>query len=77
MSTAQSIVDAIDAAILAMMSGGGAQSLSVGGRSVTFYSLQGLQDLRQTYAALAARERGNKLPFQLINIKTKGVNGAD
>ena len=77
MSTAQSIVDAIDAAILAMMSGGGAQSLSVGGRSATFDSLQGLQDLRQTYASLAAQESGNKLPFRIINIKTKGVNGAD
>jgi hypothetical protein len=75
MSSAQTIVDAIDAAILAMVSGGGAQSLSVGGRSVTFYSLQSLQDLRQTYATLAGNESGNKLPFKIINIKPKGVNG--
>lgn len=76
-TSAQSIVDAIDAAILTMMAGGGAQSLSVGGRTVTFHSLQALQDLRQTYASQAAFDSGNKMPFKLVNFKTKGVNNAD
>jgi hypothetical protein len=76
-TSAQTIVDAIDAAILSMIAGGGAQSVSVGGRTVTFHSLDALRNTRQDYAALAASEAGNKLPFKLVNFKTKGVNGAD
>lgn len=48
-TSAQSIVDAIDAAILAMMAGGGAQSLTVEGRSITYTNLADLQKARAYY----------------------------
>lgn len=73
MSSAQSIVDAIDAAILAMTANGGAQTVSVSGRSVTYTDIDSLMKARQTYATLAGQETGNKLPFRLINIKPRGV----
>jgi hypothetical protein len=52
-TSAQSIVDAIDAAILAMVAGGGAQSITVEGRSITYQSLEDLRRARDKYAALA------------------------
>ncbi len=52
-TSASAIVEAIDAAILAMMAGGGAQSLTVEGRSITYTSLEELRAARQQYAALA------------------------
>lgn len=70
---AQSIVDAIDAAILAMTAGGGAQTISVSGRSVTYMDIASLMKARQTYATLAGQESGDKLPFRLINIKPRGL----
>lgn len=77
MATAQTILDAIDTAIIDFTARGCAQTLSVGGRSVTYTSLDSLLKARQAYAALAGVEAGNKLPFRLINIKPKGVNNAD
>jgi hypothetical protein len=52
-TSAQSIVDAIDAAILAMLAGGGAQSITVEGRSITYQSLVDLRQARAQYASLA------------------------
>lgn len=53
-TSAQSIIDAIDAAILAMLAGGGAQTLSVEGKSITYQSLTDLQKARGYYAGLLA-----------------------
>lgn len=77
LATAQSILDLIDAAIIDFTTRGCAQTLSVGGRSVSYTSLDSLLKARKEYASLAGIEAGNKLPFRLINIKPKGVNNAD
>lgn len=53
-TSAQTIVDAIDAAILAMQSGGGAQSLTVEGRSITYTSLPELLKARAYYQGRAS-----------------------
>ena len=76
MATAQDILNSIDAAIIDFTARGCAQSLSVGGRSVTYTSLDSLLKARQAYAALAGMEAGNKLPFKLINIKPKEIGRA-
>lgn len=48
------IVEAIDAAILAMMNGGGAQMIKYpDGREVTYANLTTLRSAREHYAALA------------------------
>ena len=52
-TSAQSIIDAIDAAILLMLNGGGAQSITVEGRSITYQSLEDLRRARDHYAGLA------------------------
>ena len=57
------IIDAIDAAILAMMSAGGAQTVTIEGRNVVFYDLEKLQKTRDYYVQLQATQN-SKLPFQ-------------
>jgi hypothetical protein len=52
-TSASAIVEEIDAAILAMLAGGGAQTLSFGDRSITYTSLTELREARSQYAALA------------------------
>ena len=56
------IVEAIDAAILAMIAGGAAQSISFGdGRSMTFHNLDSLRTARREYAAIADSNAPNTL----------------
>jgi hypothetical protein len=48
------IIDAIDAAILAMMNGGGAQTIAFGdGRSMSYTDLDKLKETRDYYYRLA------------------------
>jgi hypothetical protein len=68
-TSAQSIVDAIDAAILSMANGGGAQSISVGGRSVTYHKLEDLTKLRAVYAAMVGTSTTGKMPFKFYHTK--------
>lgn len=72
-TSAADIRDAIDAAILVMMTGGGAQTISVAGRSVTYNDLDSLLQARQVYARIADAAVSNKLPFKIIDIKPKGT----
>ena len=53
---AQDIVDAIDAAILAIAQGGAVRSYMIEGKSITKYGFDELMSLRQKYATLAAQE---------------------
>ncbi len=55
-STAQQIITALDAAILARVQGDEPQSYSVEGMSVTSMSLSDLRNMRDRYAALAQAE---------------------
>lgn len=63
MADYSAIIDAIDAAILAMMSAGGAQTVTIEGRNVVFYDLEKLQKTRDYYVGLKGQAAG-KLPFQ-------------
>jgi len=74
MASPADILAAIDTAILAMMSGGGAQELDIAGRSVKFFSLTELQKSREYYDGLT-NATDDKLPFGLYMTKPKGVNG--
>lgn len=72
MATApQTIVDAIDAAILAMIAGGGAQSISVAGRSITYTDLEALRKARSHYAALA--DTNNPRSVRISSLKYGGT----
>ena len=61
MASYQIIILAIDTALATMIAGGGAQSISVSGKSISFKSLKELQDLREFYQTLENRE--NKKSF--------------
>lgn len=73
MATPAEIVAAIDAAILSMLSGGGAQELNIAGRSVKFFSMDDLMKARAEYADLDSGTSG-KMPFGMYTTKPKGVN---
>ena len=63
-TSASSIIDAIDAAILAMMAGGGAQTVNLNdGRSVTYYDLGQLRDARKLYEELNTAGTDNERRF--------------
>lgn len=71
-TSAQSIVDAIDAAILAMVAGGGAQSITVEGRSITYTDLEQLRKARAFYSSLtsaAALDAGASRPVKVFGIR--------
>jgi len=55
----QAILDEIDAAVLAIYAGGGAQSISVDGKSITYQSAEDLLKARGYYASLISRASGN------------------
>jgi len=55
----QAIIDAIDAAVLAMYAGGGAQSISVDGKSITFQTMKDLIDARRMYSGLLSKASNN------------------
>jgi hypothetical protein len=50
------IVEATDAAILALMNGGAVQNYTLAGRSISKYSLRELKELRDDYASMVADE---------------------
>jgi hypothetical protein len=56
----QTIIDAIDAAILVMTAGGGAQTLTHEGRSVTYYGLRDLIDARKAFVEIAGTSTDNQ-----------------
>ena len=63
----QAIVDAIDAAILAMAAGGGVQTISdESGKSMTYASLKELHAARDRYAALASPSTRQGIRMQTI-----------
>jgi len=71
MATAAEIVVLIDAAIVTCLADGVA-SLSIGGRMLTYSSLEDLRKLRQTYAILAAaaaRVAAGAPGFRLLTIE--------
>jgi len=70
---ASDVLAAIDAAILAIMSNGGAQTLEIGGRRVTYYSLDDLLKARAEFENLASTDSG-QLPFGMYTTKPRGVN---
>lgn len=69
---AQTIIDAIDDAIAAMLAGGAAQTISYSdGRSVTYHSLADLRAARAAYAAELGRAQINssdKRPIKVFGI---------
>jgi len=68
----QTIIDAIDAAILAMVAGGGAQSLTFEGRSITYTDLEQLRKARAFYASLtssAAIDGSASRPVKVFGIR--------
>jgi hypothetical protein len=69
-ATYQAIVDAIDAAILAGVTGPGEIRMA-DGREIRYWSLSELVTLRSTYAALAARAAG-KTGFKLTGFQSPG-----
>jgi len=68
------ILAAIDAAILSMMSGGGAQELDIAGRSVKFFDLDKLLKSREYYDGLV-NATNDKTAFGMMKTKPIGVNG--
>ena len=57
----QTIIDAIDAAILAMTAGGGAQTVNdPAGRSVTYYKLADLIEARKAFVEIAGTSTDNQ-----------------
>ena len=73
MATPAEIVAAIDTAVLAMAAGGGAQELSIAGRTVKFFSISDLMKLRAEYENLAS-VASDKMPFGMYQTKPKGFN---
>ena len=67
------ITDALDAAILAILQNGGAQTLEINGRKVTYYSLDDLIKARGEYEGIDSNAN-DKLPFGMYTTKPKGVN---
>ena len=57
-ATPQEIIDAIDDAIYAKMTGGAVRSYSIGERSLEHMSLSELRKCRQEYAGLLAADEG-------------------
>jgi len=66
-TAAQDIIDAIDAAILAGLTGPG-QIRSADGRMITYRSLTELKDLRQFYARQLARSSGGTVRLGDFNV---------
>ena len=73
MATPAEIVTAIDTAVAAMISGGGAQTLEIAGRKVVYYNVTDLLKLREYYSGLDNAST-DKMPFGMYRTKPKGVN---
>lgn len=58
MPTNQELLDAVNAAILAKLTGNAVQSYSIGGRNIQYYSLKDLHALRQQLQAEIGAEQG-------------------
>jgi hypothetical protein len=75
MSTSPSdIVAAIDAAILTMLAGGGAQSLAIAGKSITYSSLAELQKARAFYSRISEAESSTDGCIHKTELTFRGEN---
>lgn len=74
-TSAQSIVDAIDAAILVMQTGGGAQSVTIEGKAVTYRSLPDLLKARAYYQGVVnASGNSDTGGIRVCKVSLKGLN---
>lgn len=67
MTDPQTIIDAIDAAILAKLQGGAVRSYSIGDRNLTNMSVKELTDLRKEYASVLAASKGGVKNYASFN----------
>lgn len=63
MLTTQEMLDAVNAAINARLTGGAAASYSINGRNIQYIPLSELRDLRKELQAQLANEKGNARTF--------------